>query len=91
MTYAQQIVATKGRHQIVILDGDGRDAIGVAPERYAVTTLGGAIIQRDLTHDEAQAWLARLWEGGGASIERAPPDDPAGQSPSLVRASPTRR
>ena len=66
MSDRQQIVATRGRHQIVTLDGHARDASGVERARYAVTTLGGALIQRDLTHDEAQALLERLHVDGTA-------------------------
>ena len=45
MTDPQQIVATHGRHQIVIADGQARGAMDAARGRYAVTTLGGAVIQ----------------------------------------------
>lgn len=75
MTDVQQIVTTRGRHQIVILDGGARDAPDVSPDRYAVTTLGGAIIQRELTHDEAQAWLERLWTADGARSARSADDE----------------
>ena len=91
MANPQQIIASKGRHQIVILDGDARDAVGAAPDRYAVTTLGGAVIHRDLTHDEAQAWLARLWNDAGAAPELEVPADPPAGAPSLARASRIRR
>lgn len=91
MTDVQQVVATKGRHQIVILDGEGRDAAGVERDRYAVTTLGGAVIQRDLTHDEAQAWLARLWNGDGAGPERHDPDERTVAAPAPPRAMRLRR
>jgi len=74
----QQIVATRGRHQIVTLDGQARDAVGIDRARYAVTTLGGAVIQHDLTHDEAQAWLERLHsEGAPASQAKDSPPAPS--------------
>ena len=86
MTDPQQIVATHGRHQIVIADGQARDAMDAARGRYAVTTLGGAVIQQDLTHDEAQALLRQLSAGGTT------PACPGGDAPPApLRASRPRR
>ena len=63
MSHTQQIVVTKGRYQVVTTDGEARDGADADRARYAVTTLSGAVVHRDLTFDEARMWLDRLFAG----------------------------
>lgn len=87
---SQQIVVTKGRYQIVTTDGEGRDAVDADRARYAVITLSGAVVHRDLTFDEARAWLDRLFAGD--SVVRDEPADPSPERTATAqRALRTRR
>lgn len=68
---SSHLVLASGPYRILALS-QARDADPETAASYAVATADGAILRRDLTLYEAQAWLDRLLEGDATPLPPVP-------------------